>query len=82
MTKKDYKAIADVLIKVNPQGCLNELIDELAVVFRNDNSQFSKIKFNDWIIAGLADKQNAERENARNEKCYCSDDELSIPHYH
>ena len=60
MTKKNYKAIADVLIKVNPQGCLNELIDELAVVFRNDNPQFSKTKFNDWVIAGLADKRNTD----------------------
>ena len=49
MTKKDYINIADA-IKDNKQGnWLGGLIEDLCIIFKQDNTNFNRDKFIDYI---------------------------------
>lgn len=56
MTRKDYIAIADTII-MNPDIYDDEyFMSDLCDVFANDNPNFDKDKFNDYIEEGIREE--------------------------
>lgn len=59
LTKKDYKAIAEIIVKTYPERCktndfckgetfaLSNIVNQLADYFESDNSRFDRQKFYD-----------------------------------